>query len=417
MKKGSCVNNRSPSLRLMMVLFFAGNVASACSDASRAPAKQATDAPKPVETEQVRLEQLHRPIDVVGTLAAADDVTISSEAAGTVVRIHADLGDHVRAGQVVVELDREKLQYKLDGQRASLNRALAKYGVTGPDEPLPPIERTPDVLKVATQLAQSELALQRAARLSAATLISQEQLEAAEAKCAADHAAYTSALQNARDLRADIDASRAAVRLAERELGDASVRAPFEGYIQRRFVSQGQFVQVQTPIIGLVRMDPLKLMAEVPEHMAPWVKVGSPVTVGVDAYPDRRLDGIVSRISPAVNQQTRAFPLEATVPNHDGLLKPGTFARARLTSERVTPVLSVPYAAVQNRYGVTRLFIVTGGHVSSVEVKLGDRLGERVEIETGISAGATVVVSDVDRLVEGLVVKATPKTTRTTSGN
>src|SRR5437773_1253572 len=140
--------------------------------------------------------------------------------------------------------------------------------------------------------------------------------------------------------------------------------------------------------------------------MARWVKIGGQVLLSVDADPDRKIEGIVSRISPAVNQQTRAFPLEAVVPNRDGLLKPGTFARAHLNSERLDQILTVPYAAVQNRYGVNHQFIVKGDRVSSVEVKLGDRLGERVEIIDGISAGMPIVISDVDHLADGTKVQS-----------
>jgi membrane fusion protein (multidrug efflux system) len=164
-------------------------------------------------------------------------------------------------------------------------------------------------------------------------------------------------------------------------------------------------VQLQTPIISLVQIDPLKLIAEVPERMAPWMKVGGRVSLTVEAYPDRRIQGTVSRLSPAVNQQTRAFPLEAIVPNPDGLLKPGTFARARLDSDRVDRILTVPYAAVQNRYGVNRLFIVKGDRLASVEVKLGDRLGERVEITDGVAADQSIVVADVDRFADDMKVQ------------
>lgn len=402
MTKGRCVSDHSLFLRPLLALLLAASAAgAACSGSSRTDAMGRQEAVRTVQIEPVRREDLHRPIEIVGTLAAADEVTVSSEAAAKVVAIRADLGDHVTAGQVMVELDREKLQYKLDGQRATLNRALAKFGVTQPGDRLPPIEQTPDVTRASTQLAQSELAWKRAVQLSENKLISQEQLEAAQAKYTTDKAAYESALQNARDLRADIDASRSAVQLAERELLDASIKAPFDGYIQKRLVSLGQFVQVQTPVISIVRVDPLKLIAEVPEHMAPWVKVGGKVSLTVDAYPDRKIEGTVSRISPAVNQQTRAFPLEAVVPNHEGLLKPGTFTRAHLDSERVEPILTVPYAAIQNRYGVNHLFVVKGDRVASVEVKLGDRLGERVEIIEGITAGVPIATSDIDHLADG----------------
>ena len=393
------------SLVVLVILAPALGAFAACAPGGRTQAQGRAEAARTVQTEPVKREDVHRVIDVVGTLAAADEVIVSSEAMGKVVRIRADLGDRVRAGDVIVEIDREKLQYKLDQQRATLNRSLAKFGVTQADEVLPPIDQTPDVRKAATQLAQSELAWKRAGELSRASLISQEQLEGAEAKYVTDKAAYESAVQNAKDLRADIDASEASLRLAERELMDASIKAPFDGFIQKRLVSLGQFVQVQTPIAGLVKVDPLKLIAEVPERMAPWVKVGGGVSLSVEAYPDRRIEGTVSRLSPAINQQTRAFPLEAEVPNHDGLLKPGTFARARLESERTDSVMTVPYVAIQNRYGVNRLFVVKGDRLASVEIKLGDRLGDRIEITDGIKAGEPVVISDVDRLSDDMKVQ------------
>jgi RND family efflux transporter MFP subunit len=361
-----------------------------------------------VTTEAVRRQDLRRVIDVVGTLAAADEVTIASEAVGKVVQIRADLGDRVKTGDVIVELDRAKAQYKVDQQRATLNRSLAKVGTqAGAD--IPPLDQVPDVRKASTQMAQSELAWKRAGELSQKSLISQEQLEDAEAKYVTDKAAYEAALQNAKDLRADIDASEAALRLSERELMDTTIRAPFDGYIQKRLVSLGQFVQVQTPIASLVKVDPLKLVAEVPERMAPWVKAGGKVSLTVDAYPDHQFEGTVSRLSPAINQQSRAFPLEADVPNHDGALKPGTYARARIESDRVDTILTVPYGAIQNRYGVNRLFVVEGDRLVSVEVKLGDRLGERVEITGGIEGGKPVVVSDVDRLAEDMRVQVRAK--------
>ena len=93
--------------------------------------------------------------------------------------------------------------------------------------------------------------------------------------------------------------------------------------------------------------------------------------------------GKVSRISPAVNTQTRAFPFEALVPNREGLLKPGTFARVHLTTSLVEPVLTIPYDAMQYRYGVYRVFVVNGDRLAMHELKTGDRIGDRMEILDG----------------------------------
>ena len=88
-------------------------------------------------------------------------------------------------------------------------------------------------------------------------------------------------------MAADIDASNAAAKLADRQLRDASIRAPFDGYVQQRLVSLGELVKSQMPVMNIVRVDPLKVTAEIPEGLAPWVQGGQPVDLQVDAYPDR----------------------------------------------------------------------------------------------------------------------------------
>jgi RND family efflux transporter MFP subunit len=375
---------------------------------SRTPAQtrgQAAEEARSVRIEPVRAQDIRRPIEIVGTLTADEEVTISAESEGKVARILADLGDRVRGGQVLVALDREKPQYRLEQQRASLARARASYGVADAGSAFPPLDRTPDVQRAAAELAQAEQAHTRAEELHKRSLLPRQQLDDAETLLRSKRASFESALQNAKNLRADIDAAEANVRLAERELRDTEIRAPFDGFVSRRLVSLGEYVRVQTPVVALVKVDPLKLTAEVPERLAPWVKVGQPFTFTVDAYPEASMDGTIARISPAVNTETRAFPLEGLVPNRDGRLKPGTFARVRIASERVDHILTLPAAALQYRYGVNRVFVVEGDTLAAREIKIGDRLGDRVEVLEGVKGGEAVVVSDVERLAEGLRVR------------
>ena len=112
--------------------------------------------------------------------------------------------------------------------------------------------------------------------------------------------------------------------------------------------------------MALVKVDPLKLTAEVPEKMAAWVKVGQALSLIVEAQPGTPVTGEIARLSPAVNPQTRAFPLEGRVPNPGGLLKPGSFARVHIVTDLVERVLTVPANALQYRYGVNRVFVVQG---------------------------------------------------------
>src|SRR5260370_14835029 len=192
--------------------------------------------------------------------------------------------------------------------------------------------------------------------------------------------------------------------LADGQLRDPYTPAPFEGDVQKRLVNLGQLVKAPTPVMSLVRIDPLKVTAEIPERLGPWIKTGQPVTLTVDAYPDKTFTGRVSRISPAVNTQTRAFPFEALVPNGAAELKPGTFARVHVETARVEQVLTLPYTALQYRYGVNRVFAVNGDRLAARELKIDDRIGDRIEIVSGVKAGEQIAVTEVEKLTDGLKV-------------
>jgi RND family efflux transporter MFP subunit len=380
--------------------------AAGCSKSETAQARSREATAKPVRVEAVRRDSVRRAVDVVGTLAAVDQVTISSEADGKVSRILADLGDRVKAGQVIIQLDHEKQQYTFDQQQAALARALAQYGAPDPQH-LPEIEKTPDVQRARADLVQATQGFDRASALFKRTLISEQVLDDARTALESKRASYDSALQNARNLRASIQASEATMKLAGRQLRDTEIRAPFDGFVEKRLVNLGELVKTQMPVMAVVRLDPLKVIAEIPEKMAPWIGAGQAVDLRVDAYQDRKFIGKVSRISPGVNSATRAFPFEALVPNTDTALKPGTFARVHIESGKIDDVLTLPYAALQYRYGVNRVFVVNGDKLALRELAVGERLGDRIEVVSGVKAGERVAVTDVDTLVDGALVTVT----------
>jgi multidrug resistance efflux pump len=222
--------------RALGVLALGLLVVAGCSKGQAARSRGREESSKPMKTATVQQDSVRRAIEVVGTLAAEDQVTVSSQTEGAVSRIAADLGDRVHAGDALVELDKEKLQYNLDQQKAALTRTLAKYGAADPEH-RPAIERTPDVQKAAAELDQAKQAFDRAEELNKRQLVPKQALEDADTTLRSKQAAYESALQNARNLGADIDASNAMVKLADRQLRDAVIRAPFDGYVQKRLVS------------------------------------------------------------------------------------------------------------------------------------------------------------------------------------
>jgi len=382
---------------------LASSAAAGCSKTETAQARGRDGAAKAVTVEEVRQDTVRRAVEVVGTLAAVDQVTVSSETEGKVSRILADLGDRVTAGQALIQLDNEKQQYFFDQQKAALARALAQYGATDPQH-LPDIEKTPDVQKASADLQQAKQSYDRANELFKRTLVPRQTLDDAETALQSKRASYDASLQTAKNLRASIQASEATMKLADRQFRDTQIRAPFDGYVEKRLVNLGELVKAQMPVIAVVRVDPLKVVAEIPEKMAPWIKDGQAVELHVDAYPARAFEGKVSRISPAVNTATRAFPFEALVPNRDAVLKPGTFARVHIESGKEDQVLTLPFAALQYRYGVNRVFVVDNDKLTVRELKIGDRMDDRIEILSGVKAGERVAVTDVEKLVDGVKV-------------
>jgi multidrug efflux pump subunit AcrA (membrane-fusion protein) len=380
--------------------------AAGCGGAAEANRKTDGKDPLPVKVMQVERIELRREVEAVGTLAAKDQAIVSAEVGGRVARLAADMGDRVREGTPLVVLDAEKLRYRTEEQQATLDQTRARLGAKGAD--LPPPGQTPDVLSAAARHAEAEQQLERARRLAARNLVSKEDLERAETQLQTARAAHDAAVAAERQLRAEIAAREAALRGSTRELQDAVIRAPFEGVVAERMVSQGQFVAAQTPVMRLVRLQPLRLTVEIPERFAPGIHAGQVMSVRTDAFPDKPIEGRVTRISPDVNLKSRAFSVEADVPNADGALKPGTFARVKVATNQVDKALVVPVTAVQTRYGTSVVFVVRNDTLAAAEVKLGDRLGPRVEILDGLDSGATIVAENVEGLAAGMKVAARP---------
>ena len=385
------------------VLLLVALLSAAACDRDRGLAAAGTDKARTVTVEAAQVRDVRRQVDVVGTLAAREETVISAEVAGRVSRLVHDLGDRVTAGTPLLELDQEKLQYRAEGQRAALDQARARYGAAE-DGSLPALERVPAVVSTGAQLADAQQQLERAKNLATRNLISRSDLDTAQTRYDTAKAAHDQALASARQLRADIEAQNSSLRLAQRELRDAVIRAPFDGYVAERLVSPGQYLQPQAPVMRIVRLQPLKLTAEVPEKFAPWIETGRDLAIKVDAFPKEIFTGRVVRIAPAVNLKSRAFAIEGEIPNTDGRLKPGTFARVQITTDHVDRAVTIPVAAVQSRYGTNRVFTVQNGQLVGKEVVLGDRLGDRVEVATGLDAGTRIVAAEVEQLADGLKV-------------
>ncbi|WP_295886154.1 efflux RND transporter periplasmic adaptor subunit [uncultured Thiohalocapsa sp.] len=350
-------------------------------------ADQGGGRPPPlVETAPVRERRVEQRISATGTLIAPEAVTVTARTRGRVARVLFEEGDRVAAGAPLLRLARERAAARVDEAKA--------------------------------QLDEQRRDLARLRELRAQDFVSATELEQAEA--AAESAA-------------------AALAVAEEDLDDRVLKAPFAGIIGRRLVSPGALLEPGTPVADLRRNDPLDLLLDVPETALGRVTLGQRVTGTTPAYPDRAFRGEVTFVGTRVSRDTRTLPLEATFPNPDGALKPGMFLQAALVTGTQI-LLTVPEAAVIARGPTQHLYVLDaaagGDHaaedaqaeapgarpetagepaahgadrqptkVRRRSVQTGLRRSGWVAITDGVSAGEQVVTAGLQGLRDGAAVR------------
>jgi RND family efflux transporter MFP subunit len=381
------------SLTLVLLLIIS-NFACSRSTAGNHTTTPPRPAPVKVKVVSVERQQQRRMVEAVGSLFAYDEVTVSSEVEGRVEEVKADVGDRIAKGEVLARISPTELELTVEQHRAALNQARARLGLRDGEEDARDVRQSAEVKKAAADLADAEQRFRRAENLLHTGVIAQQVYDEAEARQKAARAAYDLAVQQVENLRASMQQSQAALNLAAKKLRDAQIRAPFSGQVKTRSVTVGQYLRVQTPVMTIVNIDPLRVRLNVPEKMSPWVHAGREVTITLEAFPGRSFTGRIWRINPAVDERTRTFEIEALVANPTGELKPGSFVKAAIPSDKVDSVLTIPQTAALYLFGAYKVFVVQGKTIKEREVKLGEHFGDRQEVIEGLQPNEKIAVSE-----------------------
>jgi RND family efflux transporter MFP subunit len=383
--------------------------AGGCSKVQPASVLGDASHPAPVHFYTVAEETARRRIQAVGSLYAFEESTLSSQVEGRVDEVLADIGDNVREGQPLVRLDPKELQFEVDRQRGIVTQVRAQLGIGPTDLPPSDPQQIASVQRAEADLFDADHKYSRAQEMFRDKLISQQQLDEAASRYQSAKATYTVALQEVDRLKALLVSSEASERLAEKKLNDSTIRAPFPGAIKTREVHPGEYLKVQSPVMVLVRTDRLRARLAVPERWAGWVKDGVTIDLHVDAFPGETFHGKISRINPAVAQDSRTFEAEALLVNLDGKLKPGFFVQASIPSEKEEKTIFLPENAVNYRYGVYKVFLLNGNRVSERQIRPAgqteDERGRRFEVAAGLKPGDRVAVAVSGELHDGAIVQ------------
>jgi membrane fusion protein (multidrug efflux system) len=305
-----------------------------------------------VEARPPAVMKLPQSITTVGSLRSDEAVIVRPEIAGRVAEIAFQEGQRVTRGQVLIRLDDSVQRADFERARANLTLSKSKY--------------------------------ERAVDLRAKGFISSQ---------AKDEAENTFKVAQA-------DAELAAARLAKTE-----IKAPFGGIIGLRSVSVGDYVKEGQDIVNLEEIDPLKVDFRVPEVFLAQVKSGQVLQITMDALPDRTWPGQVYAINPLVDASGRAIAIRAQVPNHDGRLRPGMFARVRLLTSEARDSLMIPEESIFPVGDDKYVYKVVDGRAMRQKVDIGLRREGKVEILGGLQPSDMVVTAGVVKLRDGAPVR------------
>lgn len=379
-----------------------GSQASPAAGGSGGRGSGAAEA-RVVDVVAAQQASLERRIDVTGTLAAEDQVTVSFKVTGRLDSLAVDLGSSVERGDVIGRLTPTDFNLRVSQADAALQQARARLGLpAGGSDDRVVVEDTAVVRQAKAVLDQARLTRNRAESFLKDGIGSQASFDEADASWKVAEGRYQDAIEEVRNRQALLTQRRTELDLAKQALTDSTLTAPFAGRIRERHATPGQFLGTGAPVVTIVKVSPLRLRLSIPEREAASVRVGQPVRVTLEGDPTVH-EGRVARISPAIEEASRTLSIEAEVANASGALRPGAFANAQVVTLAQEPAILLPDAAIVSFAGVDKVFVVEAGKARERRVTLGRRHAGQVEVLGGIKAGEMVVAAP-GNLVEGQAV-------------
>lgn len=372
----------------LIVLLFSG-----CSGAGTGGGARSDKlAAKQVRVVRAAAKPAPRVVTVTGTLAAQEQVVLGMKVAGRLAEINVDLGSRTRKGQTLARLAPDDFELRVRQAEAVLEQARARLGLSpaSSDDPVD-AEQTSLVRQARAVLSEARARRDRAKALWEQELLPRAELDEVEASFQVAEGRYQDAIEEINNRQGVLAQRRSEVSLARQQLADSVLTAPFDGAVQQRHASAGQYIAAGQPVVTLVRDHPLRLKLEVPERDAARLGAGQEVRLTVEGDPNVHR-GRVARLSPSIEERGRTLMVEAEVPNPRGALRPGSFATATIVTSVDEAAIFLPISAIVEFAGTEKVIVAKEGKAVESRVRTGRRQEGQVQILEGVSAGDAIVV-------------------------
>ncbi len=375
----------------------------------------------PLKTMEVKRGGLVVTVSATTTsiIKSEQEVILSAQRSGKVTQMKLEEGDEVSKGEIVVEIDREEAKARLMEAEANLHAARARLGQTEAGVSMERIQTESQVNQTKATLDNAFREWERQKVLFQRGVAAKSSLDRAEEAYLVAKAQHERALGNLdlnkvkeRDVaaaKAIVQQMEAASRLAQIQLGYSEIVAPFNGVVSKKWISQGEFVSIGSPIVTLVEPKRLYIKSTIDEVDVKNLKVGQKVKIQLDAYPDKVFPGVLKRISPIVlgaKQETRTFETWTYFEGEMPFIKPGMSADIEVITDHLQNVLSVPSTALIEKSGKKMVYLIKEGRAKLREVEVGLSNWNYTEVRRGLEEGDLIVENaDAKGLKEGVRVK------------
>lgn len=383
---------------LLVVLWFAGYLPRRDRERSlvRASEEQNSELPKVMVARAQRSPALGD-LTLPGNVTPLTEALINARATGYIKRRLVDIGDHVAKGQLLAEIDSPELDQQV--LQAESGVSQAKAALSGAEYQL---------RQAAARLNLARVTADRWKILVQKGVVSRQESDQRDADLEAQQAAVDSAQAAIKAAQDNVSASQANLRrLVEMQVFE-KVTAPFSGIITARNVEVGSLIPTSggSSLFRIAEIGRLRIMVDVPQASAAYVRVGGPAEVTLQEIPGRTFLGRISRTANAMDASTRTLPTEVEVANSNGVLLPNMFAQVKLLKVGAASTALIPGDALIVRSNGTQVAVVTEGdriHFQAIEV--GRDFGPSTEVRSGLTGNETVVVNPTDDVREGARVK------------
>jgi RND family efflux transporter MFP subunit len=386
-------------LAVAVVLGVVGLVAERHWAASRSRANSMAESRPLPELVRPRRLTVARHVQTNASLEAFEQTDLFAKVSGYLSDVRVDIGDHVKAGQVlsvidIPEMGKELAEAKaqLESKRKALETALREVEHHKADVTL------------------QDATLKRQEVLFEGRAITDQTLDEVRAKTQIAKADLGVAEANQAFAGAQVELSAATVEKIKTLLGYAQIVAPFDGVVARRLVNRGDLVQAATstrttPLFTVQRIDTMRVFCDVPEDDAPHLRLGDPALVKPAGFEGQPYVGKVTRFSLRLDPETRNMRTEIDLPNPEERLYPGMYAQVSLDMNAHPNALTLPTAAVGSDSGGTFVYTVTRNRITRVAIKTGLTDNGNIEVTTGLADDTPVVATIKSAPPPGTVVQ------------